>query len=77
MDRRFVDDVVTVPDAAIVDAMKLSFTDLKLAVEPAGATALAGLAGPLKERVAGLNVGLVVSGTNIDMQTYARFTGLV
>ena len=42
-----------------------------LAVEPAGAAALAALAGPLKERLAGQTVGLIVCGANIDPSTFA------
>jgi threonine dehydratase len=48
------------------------FSDLKLAVEPAGASAVAALLGPLKDRLAGKRVALVICGTNIDMQTHAK-----
>jgi threonine dehydratase len=44
----------------------------KLAVEPAGAAATAAMCGPLRERLAGLRVGLIVCGANIDAQTFAR-----
>jgi len=70
--QRFVDDVVIIDDAAMVETMELMFTDLKLAVEPAGAAALAALFGPLKNRLAGQRVGIVVCGTNIDVPTYSR-----
>jgi threonine dehydratase len=53
------------------DAMRLTFRVAKLVVEPAGAAALAALAGPLRERLDGRCVGLVVCGANIDPQTYA------
>ena len=69
--QRFVDDVVLVDDDALVDAMGLMFRDVKLAVEPAGAAAAAALMGPLKDRLAGKRVGLVVCGSNIDIGTYA------
>lgn len=69
--RRLVADIVTVPDAAMQDAMLTTFSRLKLAVEPAGAAALAALAGPLKERLAGQTVGLIVCGANIDPSTFA------
>jgi threonine dehydratase len=45
---------------------------MRLAVEPAGAAALAALCGPLKERLQGKRVGLIVSGTNIDASSYSR-----
>lgn len=69
--QRHVDDVVLVDDQAMIDAMALTFSDLKLAVEPAGACALAGLLGPLRERLAGRSVVLLVCGSNIDAESYA------
>ena len=60
-----------VPDDALQDAMLASFSRLKLAVEPAGAAALAALAGPLRNRLRGKAVGLVVCGANIDPAGFA------
>ncbi|MEM7444220.1 MAG: pyridoxal-phosphate dependent enzyme [Pseudomonadota bacterium] len=68
--QRFVDDVVTIEDQEMIDAMALMFGDLKLAVEPAGAAAVAALVGPLQDRLAGKRVGIVVCGTNIDAVTH-------
>ena len=73
--RRHVAAVVTVPDPALVAAMTFMFADLKLAVEPAGAAAVAALAGPLRDRLRGRRVGLLVCGSNIDVETYARLVG--
>ena len=70
--QRFVDEIVTIPDAAMQRAMALLFADMKLAVEPAGAAATAALCGPLRERLQGKRVALVVCGTNIDLATFAR-----
>lgn len=70
--RRFVDDIVTLPDEAMQRAMGLLFADMKLAVEPAGAAATAALCGPLRERLDGKRVGVIVCGTNIDLATFAR-----
>ena len=58
--RQLVEEVVTVSDDALQDAMLTGFSRLKLAVEPAGAAALAALAGPLRERLRGKAVGLIV-----------------
>ena len=69
--RRLVDEVITVPDEALQDAMLTSFSRLKLAVEPAGAAALAALAGPLRARLEGRAVGLIVCGANIDAAGFA------
>jgi threonine dehydratase len=70
--RKFVDDLVLVDDDQLRDAMRLLFTEAKLACEPAGAAATAALLGPLRERLAGKRVGLIVCGSNIDPETFAR-----
>ncbi len=70
--KEHLDEVVLVPDERILAAQALAFRDLKLALEPAGATAMAALLGPLRERLAGRRVGLVVCGTNIDPLTFHR-----
>jgi threonine dehydratase len=71
--RALVDEVVTVTDAEIVDAMRLLFERLKVVAEPSGASALAAvLAGRVALR--GGSVGVVISGGNVDA---ARFAALV
>jgi threonine dehydratase len=52
--------------------MGLLFADMKLAVEPACAAATAALCGPLRERVAGRRVGVILCGSNIDIGTFTR-----
>lgn len=69
--RRFVDDLVRVDDELLRAAMALLFLEVKLAVEPAGAAATAALLGPLRERLAGQRVGLVVCGANVDPTAWA------
>lgn len=68
--RRWVDDVLAVPDAAVADAQRRLWSTLRLATEPAGAAALAALttgavADP-EERVA-----VVLCGANVDPATIA------
>jgi threonine dehydratase len=70
--RRALDDLVLVTDDELRRAMGLLFRGVKLAVEPAGAAATAALLGPLRERVRGRRVGIIVCGTNIDAATFAR-----
>ena len=70
--RHFVDEIVTIPDHAMQRTMGLLFADMKLDVEPAGAAATAALCGPLRERLAGQRVGVIVCGSNIDLTTFAR-----
>jgi threonine dehydratase len=70
--RKYVDDFVLVDDMQIRRAMALMFGSVKLAVEPAGATATAALLGPLAERLRGKRVGVIVCGANIDSQTFCK-----
>lgn len=67
---RFVNDIVRVSDVAMAQAMALMFYELKLAVEPAAAAAMAALCGPLQQTLAGKRVAVIVSGTNIDLDRY-------
>jgi threonine dehydratase len=64
---------VLVDDDELCRALALVFQGAKLAVEPAGAATTAGLLGPLRDRLAGKHVGLIVCGSNIDPATYARY----
>jgi threonine dehydratase len=72
LNRRFVDEVVLVNDNQIRDGMRLLFRAAKLVVEPAGAAALAALMFPLRARLEGKCVGIIVCGANIDPQTFAK-----
>jgi len=71
--RDLVDEVVLIDDGAMKRGMAFLFRNLKLAVEPAGAAALAALLGPLRARLDGRRVGLVVCGANIDRDSYCRW----
>jgi threonine dehydratase len=52
--------------------MRLLFRSAKLVVEPAAAAALAALMYPLRERLDGQTVGLVICGANIDAESYTK-----
>ncbi len=67
----FVDELVKIRDDQMRTAMALLFRSMKLAVEPAGAAATAALFGPLREQLRGKRVGILVCGTNIDIDTFA------
>jgi threonine dehydratase len=73
--RNNVDGLVRISDAEMRAAMRFLLRNAKLAVEPAGASATAALLGPLKERLLGKRVGLIVCGSNIDSASYARLIG--
>lgn len=64
--RRHVDNVVTVSEEQIVQAMRTMWERMKIVVEPSAALPLAAiLAGKLD--VSGARVGIIVSGGNVDM----------
>jgi threonine dehydratase len=71
--RRDVDDIVTVSDAQLVDAMRFFAERMKLVVEPTGCLGFAA-ARALKDQLAGQRVGVIVSGGNVDV---ARFGELL
>ncbi len=72
--QRLVDEVVTVSDAEIVDAMRLLFERAKTVAEPSGASAFAAL---LAGRIdaAGLRVGVTISGGNVTAERFAELVG--
>jgi threonine dehydratase len=66
--RRHVDDIVTVSEESIIQAMRLIWEVLKIIVEPSGAVAYAAIVeGNLD--VQGKRVGLVLSGGNLDLDS--------
>lgn len=72
--QRHLDEITLVEDAELKNAMLLLAREMKLMVEPAGAAATAALVGPLRERLRGRRVGLIVCGTNVDRETWLRLT---
>src|ERR1700752_367016 len=64
--RRYVEDIVTVPDAAIVSAMRRIWEVMKIIVEPSGAAAYAAITTGRAE-VRGRRVGVVLTGGNLDL----------
>ena len=70
INEKLLDDVVTVPDDAIIDTMRFCFSRLKIVIEPSGAVALAALrsgAVPPARRTA-----VVLSGGNISPADFAE-----
>ncbi|MCU0929496.1 MAG: threo-3-hydroxy-L-aspartate ammonia-lyase [Burkholderiaceae bacterium] len=73
--RRHVTDVLTVSDAAVVDAMRFALERLKQVLEPSGASALAALT-THAARFRGRRVGVTLSGGNVDVaRVVALMTG--
>jgi threonine dehydratase len=72
--RSGVDDIVTVPDAALVDCMRFAASRMKLVMEPTGCLGFAG-ARAMRETIQGARVGVVVSGGNVDMARFCELLG--
>jgi threonine dehydratase len=68
--RRDVDDIFTVTDTQLVEAMRFFAERMKIVVEPTGCLAFAGAIAAGKA-IAGQRVGIVVSGGNVDLARYA------
>jgi threonine dehydratase len=69
--RKLVDEVVTVSDAELVEAMKFFAGRMKMVVEPTGCLgAAAAFSGRIP--VAGKKVGIVLSGGNVDLLRFAE-----
>ncbi|KAM0901350.1 hypothetical protein ACQ4PT_020042 [Festuca glaucescens] len=70
--RDLVDDIIVVDDNAIVDAMKMCYETLKVAVEPSGAIGLAAaLSDDFKQSSAwheSSKIAIIVSGGNVDLR---------
>ena len=64
--REHVDDILTAPDARIVEAMRLIWTRTKLIVEPSAAVPLAVVL-EHPDRFAGKRVAMVLTGGNVDL----------
>jgi threonine dehydratase len=66
--REFVDEIVTLPDAQIFDALLWVMTRCKLVVEGAAAAPVAALLHGLVEAPPGARVVCVLSGGNVDLE---------
>jgi threo-3-hydroxy-L-aspartate ammonia-lyase len=72
VNRELVDELVTVSDDEIVDAMVFLFDRLKLVVEPSGAV---GVAAVMTGRAHGERIGIVLSGGNVGAVRFAELLG--
>jgi threonine dehydratase len=69
--RKLVDDILTVSDAELIEAMSFFASRMKIVVEPTGCLAAAAVfSGKLE--VAGKRVGVVLSGGNVDLARFAQ-----
>ncbi|CAN7671206.1 serine dehydratase [Acidovorax sp. Leaf76] len=76
--RDHVEDIITVSDAQLIEALRFFAARMKLTVEPTGALAFAGVQAFSGEDdgaklLHGERVGVIVSGGNVDLARYSRF----
>lgn len=68
--RQYVDDMQTVSEEAIIDAVRFLFYRTKLVVEPSGALGVAAL---LTGAVSAQGrIGIILSGGNVDAETFGK-----
>jgi threonine dehydratase len=72
--RRAVDDVLTVSDDQLVEAMRFFAERMKTIVEPTGCLSFAGACHGGVD-LQGKRVGIIVSGGNIDLQRFSQLVG--
>ncbi|MFL6656499.1 MAG: threo-3-hydroxy-L-aspartate ammonia-lyase [Massilia sp.] len=71
---RCVDDIVTVSDAQLIATMKFFAERMKMVVEPTGCLAAAAALHGVVD-IKGKRVGVVISGGNVDLATFAQMVG--
>jgi len=68
-----VDEIITVSEKEIIDAMKFLWTRMKIVVEPSGAVSIAGIL-KMDKKIRNKKVGVIISGGNIDLADFfSRF----
>ncbi|MEP7056206.1 MAG: threo-3-hydroxy-L-aspartate ammonia-lyase [Caldimonas sp.] len=72
--RRDVDAILTASDAELVDCMRFFATRMKMLVEPTGCLGYAA-ARRMKAELAGLRIGVIISGGNIDLERFCALVG--
>src|SRR5213596_3228947 len=72
--RRYVDDIVTVSEQAIVSAMRTIWETMKIVIEPSAAVPYAAV---IKNKIAieGKRVGIILTGGNLDLDALPWMEG--
>lgn len=70
--RQNVDDILTVTDDDLIDAMRFYAERMKIVVEPTGCLSFAA-ARNLRESLHGKRIGIIISGGNVDISRYGAF----
>jgi threonine dehydratase len=64
--QRYVDDIVTVSEEAIIAAMRTIWETMKIIIEPSAAVPYAAIL-ERKIDIAGRQVGIILTGGNVDL----------
>ena len=64
--KRYVDDIVTVTEEAIISAMRTIWETMKIVIEPSAAVPFAAIQ-QRKIDIAGKRIGIVLTGGNVDL----------
>jgi threonine dehydratase len=67
--RQNVDDIITISETEIIDAMKFLWERMKLVIEPSGAVSFAGLI-KIKDSLVNQRIGVLLSGGNVDLTQF-------
>lgn len=67
--KRDVNDILTVADAQLIEAMRFLATRMKIVTEPTGCLGLAA-AIQMKDTLQGKRIGVLISGGNVDMERF-------
>jgi len=73
--RAHVDEIIHVTDDQMLEAMRAYGDVLRIMAEPACAATLAAICGPLKDRLAGRDIGIIACGSNIGAARYRELLG--
>jgi threonine dehydratase len=65
--QKYLDDIITVSEKEIINAMHFLWERMKIVVEPSGAVSLAGILSK-KIEVRGKKIGAILSGGNVDLK---------
>lgn len=72
--RKHVDEILTVSEEAIVWGMELAWRHWEMLIEPSSATVIAAIV-EHPDTFAGLQVGAIISGGNVDLHDFPQFAG--
>ncbi|MEF8848812.1 MAG: threonine/serine dehydratase [Candidatus Thermoplasmatota archaeon] len=67
-----VDEIITVEEKEIIDAMKFLWNRMKIITEPSAAVSLAGLLKKSKKHEVGRKTGVLISGGNVDLKKFFK-----